>query len=292
MTLVQVAVAVGAVVVLLVLAIVAARRFHLGARTVYDGIQAADIHKSFVLGAQARRGTFMTPSLEDTTNTTVIASDPGEKNTTANVLSMHLYNGFISPYVLVSTCEVNPSIQPAKSLANTSPPTAIMPEQALWDPAFSVDFINGIGGTSYAHVMPAGREGGLSPRWSPTLDAREPVVSTRGLRMSTRRLPDGGAQIEDYDRTSNTLRMFGKRRSWGGHVVYADNHMNFEESPAPRDAEVGVRRNGADLRWSDFLFADEYAAGDGPEHPYTTNAYLGIFTKAGPTIADYGAIWD
>ncbi len=258
----------------------------------YDGIQAADIQKGFVLGAQCGPDSFITPSWYDKANTTVAAGDPGEKNTTANILSIHIYNGYFSQNTLISTCEVNPRIQTADGYAHTAPPTAVVPEQALWDPAFSVDFIKGIGGTSYAHVMPAGRLGGLSARWTNTFQASEPVVSTRGLRMSTRRLPDGGAQIEDYNRTSNTLRMFGKRRSWGGHVVYADNHMNFEESPAPPSTEIGGRVGGADRRWSDFLFADEYTAGDGPEHPYATNSYLGIFTKAGPTMADYRAIWD
>lgn len=295
-TLVEVLIVMAVVVIgLVVLGWFVASTARTTARKQYDSTMVRSIHYSLVLFGQSNGGVYPLPSEYDKNNTTIVTLTPEDKNTTANILSILMYNSFFSAEVLVSPAERNPRIQAFAGYAFSNPPSATNPQQAMWDPAFSVDFINGIGGTSYAHMIPAGREGGMHARWSSTSRPNEAIIATRGPAVSgiTRQGPKiVGA---DFDTDSNTLNFFGGSRAWRGNVAYNDNHVSFEESIMPASGAIKQRQPPGEV-WDDVLFYDEYLPADNPaegsDHPHFTNAFLGIFTKAGPTMADFEAIWD
>ncbi len=287
-TMVEVIVVVAVVVIgLVVLVWVVGTKARIIARTQHDASQLHILHGAFALGAQGGPDSYLLPSTWDAANTTVLAEDPLTKNTTANVYSQLIYFGYMSPDVLVSPAENNPRVQIFDQYQYESPATAAVPDQALWDPAFSVDFVNGIGGTSYAHMIPAARLGGRSPRWTNAFQTSEPLASIRGPHVSA--IQRSGKKITGvtYDARSNTMSFFGSSSRWRGNVVYQDGHTQFETTLSPFG---GIAPTEAP--WEDVLFFDEYLPTDGPDHPYFINEYLGIFTKAGPTMADYGPIWD
>ncbi|HEX2838341.1 MAG TPA: hypothetical protein VHN77_09470 [Phycisphaerales bacterium] len=297
-TLIEVMIVVAVVLtVLVVLGWVVGTRARVASRKIHDGTQVRGIHQGLVLWCQSCNDSYPLPSQYDKTNSTIAVDDPTTKNTTANIYSILVFNGFFSTELLVSPAETNPRIQVFAGYTDRSPPTAVTPPQALWDPAFSTDFIAGIGGTSYAHMVPATREPPQSPegsrnsRWSNTFQSTEPVVGLRGPMTAGDRTDGKGVRLTTMDAASNTLRFFGPSSTWRGNVGYNDNHVQFEDSHAPQSTRCGPHRN-AQASWDDFLFFDEYLPTDGPDHPYFINAYLGIFTKAGPTMGDYGAIWD
>lgn len=298
MTLVEVLVVLAVVVAAACVLLVLVRRARIASRQVHDGARVGDVHRGFVLGGQGGPDSYLLPSWYDKNNTTIIAEDPFSKNTTANILSIHIYNGFFGPEGLISPSENNPRIRTFLGYQQSAPTAAAVPMQALWDPSFSADFVNGVGGTSYVHVVPGNRSGkapefhGLygSARWSNSFQSSEAFVATRGPQMSVQRAREKGAVLDRFDKSSNTLRLFGRSSTWRGNVAYNDNHVQFESSLAPSATHCSPGFNQP--LWDDFLFADEYEPRDGDGGCYYLNSYLGIFTKAGPTIADYGAIWD
>lgn len=79
---------------------------------------------------------------------------------------------------------------------------------------------------------------------------------------------------------SNTLLIHGTKNKWEGQV---DNHVDFG---LQEWVEGGTYTDAAGKKWTDLLFYDE------PDDAAGTNAFLGIFIKAGPERKDFKAIWD
>ncbi|MFO0830985.1 MAG: hypothetical protein U0637_03970 [Phycisphaerales bacterium] len=288
-TLWEVLIALAVCVTAAVLFAVLANRAQSDRHRLRDSFQVRSIHQGLILGAQSGRDSFITPSWYDKANTTINA-EPSSKNTTANILSIHIYNGYFIPDMLISPAEKNPRIRACTNYSQSAPPTAATPNQALWDPAFSADFIHGIGNTSYAHEIPAGRSGGLSPRWCNDFQASEAVIANRGPLVASTDRNDHRLSHAAFNTGSNTLRFYGRSPAWQGNVAYNDNHAVFEKTFMPLTLDKNGRPDPQ--AWDDILFYDEYLPADGPDHPYAINNYLGIFTKAGPTVADFTAIWD
>lgn len=203
-----------------------------------------------------RHQRFPLPSDVDASNHTVAA--PGaEKNTTANVFSILVFQMMITPELLVSPDERG-KVYVYEGYEYARPSAAIEPSLALWDPALSADFA-GVksGNVSYAHLQPSA---GRLSRWSNSVDAAHPVLSNRGPHIA-----GVSPSIVLGDPTSITLTN-GK---WRGNAAYSDHHVSFENGYG----------DPADNR-----FFDE------PADP--ANAYLGIFIKAGKEAGDFTAIWD
>ena len=157
-----------------------------------DSTYVRGIHQGMALWAQNNKDIYPLPSLVDLNDDTV--GEQGEaKNTTANIVSLLIYNGFFGPELCVTTAEVNPNINVMTGYhygeATTGPPTsALNPAKALWDPAFSTDYSAGkTGHFSYAHMLPADARRKLD--WTNNFDARTArsrAARRTGLRRNSR----------------------------------------------------------------------------------------------------------
>ncbi len=257
------------------------------ARQIKDSTQIRALLQANLIFAQQNNERFPMPGEIDRNDTTVKAT-AAEKNTTANIFSMHLWNGMISPEVCVSPAENNPNIAVANSYEFTNPTGAVKPAEALWDPKFSADFTGGkTGHVSYAHQMLFGER--LKGAWMNTFSSTTPVYSTRGPEMTAVRT-EGDLAWPTYAKAkSNTFSFFLPHGSWSGNVGFADAHVEFiPEYLAPgRVVETAATYPTAEgVKKPDMAFFDE------PDDPTSVNNFLSIFVKAGAKREDFKAIWD
>jgi len=245
-----------------------------------DPTQVRGIHQGLVMWAQNNQDRFPLPSQLDAADDTVLAP-AASKDTTSNIMSVLMYNGFFGPEICISPQEVNPQIAQMTTYAYSMPTMANRPAKALWDPTFNADFsAPGGGHFSYAHTLPSG------PRlkhWVSTFAADVPIVSNRGPQVTAMTWGTLGEALPTYDAKSNTLRIHGSPKTWEGAVVYADNHVNYEVDLSPPTATF-LNRTGK--RTTDCLFFDE------PEDATGENALLAIWTKSGAAPEQFWTVWD
>ncbi len=236
---------------------------------------------------------FPLPSRFDAKDATVSLNGRA-KDTTANILSMMIYNGMVTAEQLISPAEVNPNIKLDERYQFTDPKAAMRPAEALWDPGFKADFSKDqTANNSYAHLQPSD---GRLPRWAPTFNASEPVVGNRGPELASVECVEDGLNRWSYaaklaNPESLTLKIHGPEDSWEGNIAFADGHVEFQTRIAPdheqtkpcRWLDYATRDNSKRL---DCYFYDELDDKNG------SNAFLGIFTTAGKSAKDYRAIWD
>lgn len=261
------------------------------ARQLKDATQIRGIGQALITWAQNNNDQYTLPSELDKHDQTV-AEVGRAKDTSANIMSILIYNGFLPTEMLISPVETNPKIKPFDTFEAFEPKAAVKPANALWDPAFNADFTGEKdAGLSYAHLQPAGTR---RDRWSNTFNAMEAIASMRGPEIA------GLATAEDKSITpkfanekSNTFGMFTKdKTAWSGNVGYNDNHVSFLAdvlAPGKAIAFDPLGRNYADAEGvdrTDLMFYDE------PDDAKSVNDYLGIFIKAGDAPADFKAIWD
>jgi hypothetical protein len=241
------------------------------------------------------------PSVVDRENATV-GEIGAEKNTTANILSIMIFNGLISPELCVSPQESNTgSIETMSDYTFTEPFAAVIPSQALWDPAFRADFTDQRykANNSYAHLLPSGARLG---KWSDTFGSTEAIFGNRGPQVAgVSRDTRGTPTITWANSNSNTFLIHGGRYSWEGNIGYNDGTVHFEtkaynnsveykpwpwNSSANHQQPLTPNQLAANKPVPDVLFYDE------PDDAEGTNAFLGIFTKAGEKPGEFKAIWD
>lgn len=251
-----------------------------GSRFIKDGTQVRGIHQGLVLFAQNNRDRFPVPSEYDAANATIDPGDAGaeSKDTTANVISVLIYNGFFSTELCVSPAEQNPNIVQFTTYAQSMPEKAAKPEQALWDPAFSADFTEGkTGNFSYAQSYFMGTRRAM---WSDTFEATQAAIGNRGPLVKG--LDSSREPILDNP-TSTTLLIHGGRKTWEGNIAYNDNHVNFETKMSP-DSTPYARKEGGSV--PDCLFFDE------PDDVSGMDNLLTIITRNGAKDEDIKTIWD
>jgi len=252
-------------------------------RPIKDSTQVRGIHQGMILWAQNNKDVYPLPSALDVDNTTV-ADQGTAKDTTANIVSIMIFNGFFSPELCVSPSESNGAIKIFDKYQYSDPSTAAEADKslALWDPAFPADFTGGKQGAfSYAHALPSGDR---LPDWYNTFSATSPVLGNRGPQVAS--ITQGkraAASPPSAIANSNTLRIHGAPTTWEGNIVYNDNHVAYETSMMPPGITF---KDSAATTWSDCVFFDE------PNDPTGRNAFLGIFTSAGDNPAAFKSIWD
>ncbi|MCC6678003.1 MAG: hypothetical protein IT436_12740 [Phycisphaerales bacterium] len=260
-----------------------------------DATQIRGIHQGIIIFAQNNQDVYPLPSRFDKQDMTV-AVKGAAKDTSANIMSMLVFAGFIPTDLLISPAESSANIRIYQNYEFNNPAKAQVPAQALWDPAFSVDFTDGqTGYLSYAHQIPATER---LARWASTFSATEPIIGNRGPEVAAVR--DAGVTIPRDSvpicatKKSMTFRIHGGPDTWEGNIAYNDNHVNFETSLTPADVQyTTLTFNPADgnnqwvqARARDVIFFDE------PDALKRENAYLGIFTHAGESTKNFRAIWD
>lgn len=271
------------VVALMVAAIVLlpafATRSHCGGSQMKDATQVRGVHQGFISWAQNNADHYPLPSLIDKSNATV-ADEGAAKDHTASILSPLIFNGTVSPEIFINPAEASGNIKLYDDYQFDAPKTAVDPTHALWDPAFSSDFTAKTpGNNSYAHIIPSGARAG---RWTNTFSPSEAVIGNRGpqvLGVSQRNSSSVTPAFAIPD--SITFLIHGSRTKWEGNVAFNDNHVEFITQ-----VKAGTYTDAAGKPREDVLFFDE------PDDAAGTNAFLGVFTKAGPTPSSFKSIWD
>jgi len=271
-------------------------------RQTKDSTQICGMARSMAVWANNNNGEYPLPSAIDIADTTV--ADQGRaKDTTANIISILIFNGHISPEICISPAETNTgSIQRDEDYEYYTPPKAVDPSNALWDPAFSADFTNGsISNFSYAHLQPSGTRGvnGAAPtgrllKWRDTFDPGEAILGNRSPELSAVNI--SGKPTSESSNTSvikysasNTFLIHGGRSTWEGNIAFNDGHVEFitKLSPfKPSGAKATPTYTTAAGPRLDTIFFDE------SDDVAQTNTFLGIFTTAGEKPPDFKAIWD
>lgn len=280
------------------------------ARQIKDGTQIRNIVQAMTIFAMGNKDVYPLPSMIDGNNQTV-AEKGRAKDTTANIMSIMIYNSLLSPELMVSPLETNPKIKVHTGYQNADPTAAVVSANALWDPSLTADFTSEKGGhISYAHLQPSGsksgkKSGGRLPRWSNTFNAEEAIVCTRGPEITSvaYQTTPREKKVEYADdpvtpsyanAASNTFSFFkGVQKKqgawWSGNVAFNDNHVDFIRdylSPG-QPVSTGARYlNSKELKMPDMAFFDETDDDEG------SNNLLGIFIKAGEKPSEFKAIWD
>ncbi len=255
------------------------------ARAFKDSSQVRGIIQGMIIWANNTKNSYPFPSDYDTKDATV-AGPPASKNTSSAVFSLLVFNGFIPVDLCVSPMEQNPNIKPYDRYEFNEPKAARSPKEALWDPAFPVDFTGGrVGALSYAHLQPSK---GRRAEWANTFNTMTGVVGNRGPEIKSVAYPEkGNPQPQLAKADSYTLRMYPPDESWEGNIGYNDGHVNFEKrmvSSNMNEWPTLLRKDG--LRVGDCIFYDE------PEDKDGRNIFLGIFTASGEKPEDWKSIWD
>jgi prepilin-type N-terminal cleavage/methylation domain-containing protein len=260
------------------------------ARQKKDSMQVRGVHQALIVFSQNNGDQYPLPSKLDKRDFTVEAKGRA-KDTTANIYSIVIFNGSVSPEMFVSPVEKNPAVAVAEDYSYSDPKRAATPEKAIWDPGFAVSLGPSKGNASYAHLQPAGVR---RKAWSNTFSATECVLSTRGPQISGVEYKEAaaGARVAIPSLAkpgSVTLSFFEPLESWSGHLTYNDNHVEFaaealahQRSWSPKT----IYKDEEGKEWPDVLFFDE------PADKAHSNAFLGLFTTAGAEPGDYTSIWD
>lgn len=263
-------------------------------RQLKDATKLRGIGQGMVLWAFSNDGKYPLPSMIDIDNTTV--GELGRaKDTTANIMSLLVGEGYITEELLISPLEFNPNVTVYKDYQFQDITAAVDPEQALWDPGMSADFTSLAGGNiSYAHLIPVGDRLDM---WTKTDKASEAVLSNRGPEIAATHRRDGNVTTWFAEKESQTLGVFNGQvdeDAWSGNVAYNDNHVDFQANWYAHDKYTQTGEyfprlkfpegEEPDTSYHDVLFHDEEG--------FPTNHFLGIFSRAGETKEDYRAIWD
>ncbi|MEX2218570.1 MAG: hypothetical protein WD749_07385 [Phycisphaerales bacterium] len=256
------------------------------ARTRKDATQIRGLHQAMVTWAQNNEDRYPLPSKVDKADATVKEKGAG-KDITANIYSMLIYSGSISPEMLVSPVEKNPAVVPCETYVFDMPPKAANPAKAIWDPAFKVSLGPEKGHASYAHLQPSEKR---LKQWSNTFNHEETVLSTRGPEIASVKANESGRPVPTFAKPDSlALTMLGDGTVWTGHVVHNDNHVQLLRTTIAHGKPYTGKSSYTDAdgkKHPDLWFFNEPGDTEG------VNTFLGLFTKAGDKAAGFKAIWD
>lgn len=269
-------------------------------RKMKDATQIRGIHQGMILFEQSSKGRYPQPSALDVAGDTV-GGAAETKDTTSNIYSYLVFQGFFAPEWLISQVETNDKIGAHTQYAYSEPAKAINPKKALWDPSFSADFTGaGKGHASYAHAMPW--MGRLETQWKSQFQSTHAVVSNRGPEIknviyneentqATMTLANPNSLTLHFFDAAEDPRKEGDPVLWRGHVAFGDNAVRFISSKYGQgqvvtEKDVGLFRFSEERKRPDLAFYNE------DPNPKEDNQFLGIFVTAGKARSDWKSIWD
>lgn len=275
------------------------------AAQVKDAAQLRELQRGLVTFSANNRDRFPIPSLLDKLNYTETGGGTAGTVTTSGqltnkqqqydrtgaILSVLVYNGFITPEQLINPAEADGNIRADKDFQYQTVSQAQDPRQALWDPGFVGAFSNrdryipptntgsqtgpntpdnptagqvSIGNNSYG-LQPLWGARTSSRYWSNTTDANTPIIANRGPKYTepANLLTNANAQYVLSQSPpgsgvgSATLLIHGGKKTWEGNIVWNDNHVSFETTSQPTTLRIDFTQGGTTYQVSDNLFVDE-----------------------------------
>jgi type II secretory pathway pseudopilin PulG len=215
------------------------------ARQIKDSTQLRGIAQACAIWAQNNKDHNPLPSEVDREGATLplpegFEGKVAQLDTTGNILSLLIFNGFIPTELTVSPAEVG-NVEVMEDYQYANPTTTINPQRALWDPAFRGTPLDEWGGkvpgavgdashNSYAQVA---FHGARRAMWGNTFLATEACWSNRGpvyVRRDQAWYPLAGSMFGDG---STTMIIHGDPDTWEGNTAFNDQHVEFFKRPDP-----------------------------------------------------------
>lgn len=249
MTIIEVLVVIGVLVLIALFAlpfIGGFRSHHHGPRTMKDSTQVRGITQAYAIWAQNNQGRYPTPSEIDL-NGDAIARPAGlvgpdrRLDTTGNMLSMLIWNGFFPVELAVSPAEAG-NVERHPNFQSASPSSAVNPAQAVWDPTFRGTPLDEWGGgipgkvgdashNSYAQVAWFDDRATI---WSNTFNSTQACLANRGPAYTLNNGNWKATPGSSFGSRSVTMKIHGPGSAWHGNVGFNDQHVEFFTRPDPQ----------------------------------------------------------
>jgi prepilin-type N-terminal cleavage/methylation domain-containing protein len=177
-TLIELLVVIAIIALLIGILLPALGKARQSARQLKDQTQVRGIMQGLVVWAQNNQDNYPLPSLIDKANQTLAApAFPVMKDTTRNMFSLLIFNGFVPVEMFVSPAESNGQVMVMTGYQSDRPVGSAVANKGLWDHKFRGTVIDtpapsepaaaaNTSNNSYAHLPPVGR---LKARWGNTL---------------------------------------------------------------------------------------------------------------------------
>ncbi len=284
-TLIELLVVIAIIALLIGILLPALGKARASARQLKDSTQVRGIVQAMTIWAGNNQDEYPLPSRVDRANNTIQvtgAQNPQVKDISRHIFSLLIFNGSVSPELLLSPAEVNGDIRIYENYQYESPEaaTGANKQNALWDPAFRAlpnDLPIGgqqatdPGNLSYAHTPPFGKR---RATWANTFKATEATLANRGPVYTLQGGPETGTwQLQEDSQTgggsgtyttplgtnSNTLLIHGGRTSWAGNVGFNDGRASFENRPDPDSLQISFSgiTNPQNRTHRDNIFTNE-----------------------------------
>lgn len=272
-TLIELLVVIAIIALLVGILLPALGKARASARQLKCSTQVRGVVQACVIWAQNNSSQYPLPSALESGPTPTTNQQGEQKNSLSNMLSLLIFNGNISPEILISPAETNTAaVVLFTQYAYTNPTGAVITTQAQWDPAFKATPLAqeltvsagspnrqspaGVGNNSYAAVVAFGKR---RAQWSDTYSSTEAVFGNRGPEYAANDIagyPSTGRwALTTAGQASNTLLIHGGRTTWEGNIGYNDGRVQFETKPNPDS--LTYQRTTSPNTVTDNLFVSE-----------------------------------
>ncbi|HLO40161.1 MAG TPA: prepilin-type N-terminal cleavage/methylation domain-containing protein [Phycisphaerales bacterium] len=274
-TLIELLVVIAIIALLISFVLPALGRARAAAREVKCGSQVRSVVQAMSVWAAGNKDRYPMPSDIDKNDQTVNehqASTPSlgaKKDITRHMMSLMIFNGAITPEILISPVESCPQFHTYAKYEYSSPSMAEGDDKstALWDPAFTATpsdenrFGRKAGdaaGCSYAQLPPYGKQ---KRKWTNVIAnwrSSDVLFGDRGP-IYKGNATDGWNLIADskYSAQSNTLKLHGNATAWKGDMGFSDGHVYFAPSADPIQIPVTFATFADHRTRGDNVFTNE-----------------------------------